>query len=37
VLATHRAGQQAFARVEKTPACGVVPRNAEQSFALCLR
>ena len=31
VLATHRAGHQAFARVEKTPACGVVPRNAEQS------
>ena len=36
VLATYRAGQQAFARVEKMPAYGVVPRNAEQSFALDL-
>lgn len=36
VLATYRAGQQSFARVEKAPAYGVVPRNAEQSFALDL-
>ncbi|MBY0280081.1 PhoH family protein [Candidatus Binatia bacterium] len=34
VLATYRAAQKSFARVEKTPAYGVVPRNAEQSFAL---
>ncbi len=33
-LATYRSGADVFARVEKTPAYGVVPRNAEQSFAL---
>lgn len=34
VLATYRATQQSFSRVEKNPAYGVMPRNAEQSFAL---
>jgi len=29
VLASYRSSQQAFTRVEKTPAYGVVPRNAE--------
>jgi PhoH-like ATPase len=34
VLATYRAADQAFVRVEKTTAYGIKPRNAEQSFAL---
>lgn len=34
VLATFRPGQECFVRVEKTPAYGVMPKNAEQSFAL---
>jgi PhoH-like ATPase len=34
VLATYRAGDQTFSRVEKIAAYGIVPRNAEQSFAL---
>jgi PhoH-like ATPase len=34
VLATYRAGDQMFSRVEKVAAYGIVPRNAEQSFAL---
>ena len=34
VLATYRASDQTFARVEKVSAYGIVPRNAEQSFAL---
>lgn len=34
VLATYRAGDQTFGRVEKQAAYGVQPRNAEQSFAL---
>jgi PhoH-like ATPase len=34
VLATYRAGDQTFSRVEKIGAYGIVPRNAEQSFAL---
>ncbi len=34
VLATYRATDKTFARVEKTSAYGIKPRNAEQSFAL---
>ena len=34
VLATYRATDQTFGRVEKVSAYGIVPRNAEQSFAL---
>lgn len=34
VLATFRAADQTFTRVEKASAYGVTPRNAEQSFAL---
>lgn len=34
VLATYRATEQTFSRVEKVAAYGVSPRNAEQSFAL---
>lgn len=34
VLATYRAGDRKLVRVEKTPAYGVRPRNAEQSFAV---
>jgi PhoH-like ATPase len=34
VLATYHAPEQTFNRVEKLPAYGVKPRNAEQSFAL---
>jgi len=34
VLATYRSPENVLARVEKNPAYGVVPRNAEQSFAL---
>lgn len=34
VLATFRAGDRTFQRVEKSPAYGIMPRNAEQSFAL---
>lgn len=34
VLATYRAAQGCYARVEKTPFYGVMPKNAEQSFAL---
>jgi PhoH-like ATPase len=34
VLATYRALDQTFARVDKTSAYGILPRNAEQSFAL---
>jgi PhoH-like ATPase len=33
-LARFRAGDQSFLRVEKMSAYGIVPRNAEQSFAL---
>jgi PhoH-like ATPase len=34
VLATYRATDKAFVRVEKTNTYGISPRNAEQSFAL---
>jgi PhoH-like ATPase len=34
VLATYRAADRAFVRVEKTTCYGIAPRNAEQSFAL---
>lgn len=34
VLATYRAAERQFARVEKTTTYGISPRNAEQSFAL---
>jgi PhoH-like ATPase len=34
VLATYRAADKSFQRVEKSPAYGIMPRNAEQSFAL---
>jgi PhoH-like ATPase len=34
VLATYRATDQTFGRVEKVTAYGITPRNAEQSFAL---
>jgi len=34
VLATYRAADQSFVRVEKTTTYGITPRNAEQSFAL---
>lgn len=34
VLATYRAAQHEFVRVERTSAYGIQPRNAEQSFAL---
>jgi PhoH-like ATPase len=34
VLATYRAGERTFARVEKVTNYGITPRNAEQSFAL---
>ncbi len=34
VLATYRATDQTFGRVEKVSAYGITPRNAEQSFAL---
>ncbi len=34
VLATYRAADQSYGRVEKQSAYGVLPRNAEQSFAL---
>ena len=34
VLATYRAFDKTFARVEKVSAYGIKPRNAEQSFAL---
>lgn len=34
VLATYRASDRTFQRVEKSPAYGIMPRNAEQSFAL---
>lgn len=34
VLATYRAADQTFTRIEKLTAYGVAPRNAEQSFAL---
>ncbi len=34
VLATYRATENAFARVEKSTTYGISPRNAEQSFAL---
>jgi PhoH-like ATPase len=34
VLATYRASDKAFVRVEKTNTYGISPRNAEQSFAL---
>lgn len=34
VLATYRATDQTFGRVEKVSAYGIAPRNAEQSFAL---
>lgn len=34
VLATYRAAEAAFIRVEKITAYGIKPRNAEQSFAL---
>lgn len=34
VLATYRAHENAYVRVERTSAYGIQPRNAEQSFAL---
>jgi PhoH-like ATPase len=34
VLATYRAADQSFVRVEKVTTYGISPRNAEQSFAL---
>jgi PhoH-like ATPase len=34
VLATYRTKPESFVRVEKLTAYGIVPRNAEQSFAL---
>jgi PhoH-like ATPase len=34
VLATYRAAENGFVRVEKTSTYGISPRNAEQSFAL---
>ncbi|MDX1967496.1 MAG: PhoH family protein [Planctomycetaceae bacterium] len=34
VLATYRASDQSYGRVEKQSAYGVLPRNAEQSFAI---
>lgn len=34
VLATYRAGEQSYVRVERANAYGIQPRNAEQSFAL---
>lgn len=34
VLATYSAKLNAFARIDRVAAAGVVPRNAEQSFAL---
>jgi PhoH-like ATPase len=34
VLATFRASDQSFVRVEKNTTYGITPRNAEQSFAL---
>jgi PhoH-like ATPase len=34
VLACHVAGSQLFRRVEKTSCYGIMPRNAEQTFAL---
>ena len=34
VLATYLGGAGEFLRVDKTPAYGISPRNAEQSFAL---
>lgn len=34
VLATYHAGDQTLRRIEKSPAYGIMPRNAEQSFAL---
>jgi len=34
VLATYRAAERQFVRVEKTTTYGISPRNAEQSFAL---
>jgi len=34
VMATYRAGDRTFARVEKLPAYGIFPRNAEQMLAL---
>lgn len=34
VLATYRAAEKAFVRVEKSTCYGISPRNAEQSFAL---
>jgi PhoH-like ATPase len=34
VLATYRASDKSFVRVEKTNTYGISPRNAEQSFAL---
>lgn len=34
VLATYRANEKCFVRVEKTTNYGISPRNAEQSFAL---
>jgi len=33
-LARYRAADQSYLRVEKSPAYGISPRNAEQSFAL---
>jgi PhoH-like ATPase len=33
-LATYRAGDRSFVRVEKPTCYGITPRNAEQSFAL---
>ncbi len=34
VLATYDAMEEVYVRVDKQPAYGIIPRNAEQSFAL---
>lgn len=34
VLATYKARERAFVRIDRLGACGIFPRNAEQSFAL---
>lgn len=34
VLATYKARERAYFRMDRLVACGIVPRNAEQSFAL---
>ncbi len=37
VLATYSAKLNAFCRIDRVAASGVLPRNAEQSFALRAR